>query len=142
MALLVRLLHVLAAALLSGGAAVVWLQFRTATGESEGHLLSAATGYEWLFWGALGLVAMTGVGNLGSLAPGVPLPDTRWGTVLAGKFVLLLAFVLLSVVRSLVVIRARSVDSADATHTLQTAYGVTTLSLLALLSLGEVLAHG
>ncbi|WP_267640866.1 CopD family protein [Haloarchaeobius amylolyticus] len=144
-ALLVRLLHLLAVTVLVGGAVVVWLQFRRegggASSDSDPRLATAAS-YEWLFWGALGVVVMTGVGNLGALAPGVPEPDTRWGAVLALKLGVLLAFVLFSVARSLVLVRVRRLAPAGAGGVLRRAYGLTAGVLVLLLTLAEVLAHG
>ncbi|WP_435364925.1 hypothetical protein [Haloarchaeobius sp. DYHT-AS-18] len=140
-ALLVRLLHLLAVTVLVGGAVVVWLQFRRGLVGPD-HRLPAAASYEWLFWGALGVVVMTGVGNLGALAPAVPTTETRWGAVLALKLGVLLGFVLFSMARSLAVVRVRRFGLSGSDATLTRAYGLTAGVLVLLLSLAEVLAHG
>ncbi|MCT9094422.1 hypothetical protein [Haloarchaeobius sp. HME9146] len=147
-ALLVRLLHLLAVTVLVGGAVVVWLAFRRDSRDTDDadrtaeHLLPTAASYEWLFWGALGVVVMTGVGNLGALAPAVPTTETRWGAVLALKLAVLLGFVLFSMARSLAVVRVRRLGLPGSEATLTRAYGLTAGVLVLLLSLAEVLAHG
>ncbi|WP_439027569.1 hypothetical protein [Haloarchaeobius sp. DT45] len=146
-ALLVRLLHLLAVTVLVGGSVVVWLAFRSGTGSESGvaaheHLVALAASYEWLFWGALSVVVMTGVGNLGTLAPAVPTTETRWGAVLALKLGVLLGFVLFSMARSLAVVRVRRFGLSGSQATLTRAYGLTAGTLVLLLSLAEVLAHG
>lgn len=86
--LAIRTVHVLAMALLVGGAAGLWAAAR----RTPDDLHALATGYEWLFWAALGVLVLTGVGNLGAL--GAPGPATRWGQVLLAKLALVTAFVL------------------------------------------------
>jgi hypothetical protein len=132
--LAVRTVHVLAMALLVGGAVGCWIAAR----RSLDDLHALATGYEWAFWAGLGVLVLTGVGNLGAL--GAPGPATRWGRVLLLKLALVLLFVLGSAVRTLAVARTRRSMSLAAWS--ERAYGLTTLSLLALVVLAEVLAHG
>jgi hypothetical protein len=143
--LAVRTLHVLGMAVLLGGAGALWYAAR----RGDGAVLSLAGPYEWAFWGALGVMVVTGVGNLGAL--GAPGPGTRWGTVLLVKLTVVAAFVLGSLVRTAAVARlARDDDSGgggdsagSATTTfVRRAYGATTGALLALVVLAEVLAHG
>jgi putative copper export protein len=148
--LAVRLLHVLAMALAVGGAvAVWWLARRSVVGESAVETDAAveiAGVYEAGFWAAAGLLVMTGVGNLGSLAPAVPPAETYWGTVFAVKLLLVVGLLAFSLVRTLAVVRCRKMEFATATsaptRTLRVGYGATAVSLALLVALAEVLAHG
>lgn len=170
--LVVRLVHVLGMAVLLGGAALAWDAFRGAgdhdasadapdgtdadgndadddsegAGESGSGALRLAGHYEWVFWAAMGLLVVTGVGNLGALGP--PGPGTRWGTVLTAKLLVVTAFVLGSFLRTLAVVdlRARAstgpADGADGRRFCRRAYAATAWSLVAVVALAEVLAHG
>ncbi|WP_332897592.1 hypothetical protein [Haladaptatus sp. CMSO5] len=143
--LLVRSIHVLAMAVLLGGSAVVWLTVRTRAPSpvERGFLLQLATGYEWLFWAALGTLVMTGVGNLGALAPAIPTLSTQWGVVLYTKLAAVIGLLLFSAGRTVAVARLREADiAANVVPTLSRAYAGTTLYVLGLLALAEVLAHG
>ena len=131
--LLVRTVHVLGMVALLGGSAFAWYAIRS--GDSP----SLPVRYEWLFWGAMGAMLVTGVGNLGAL--GAPGPGTRWGTILTVKLAFVTAFVVGSALRTLVVVRLRERGST-ATGALRQLYGATTLALLVLVVLAEVLAHG
>lgn len=136
-ALLVRLLHVTGVAVVVGGAVLTWAASRrvVSTGRVDAARASlvVAETYEWLFWGALGVIVATGVGNLGSLGL---------------KLGLLAAFLVGSVGRTLFVSFATRHSDADpvtvtaTARRLCTAYAVTSVALLALVGLGEVLAHG
>lgn len=144
--LAVRLLHVLAMALLVGGTALLWLGFQRATAATETTLLLAtATSYEWLFWGAVGVVVATGVGNLGVIAPDIGGPGTDWGLTLAVKLLAVVLFVVGSAVRTVLV---DHVDRVPVSHnaairrTLARSYGATALYLAGVVLLAEVLAHG
>lgn len=128
----VRTLHVLGAIALLGGAAALWLAARDRA-PSHRHVRR----YEWTFWGVLGVMVATGVGNAGAL--GAPGPDTHWGTVLAAKLALVIALVLGSLVRTLAV---ATVDGAADGRFCRRAYGATTAVLVLLVVLAEVLAHG
>lgn len=132
--LLVRAVHVLGMALLVGGSAVTWNALRI------GGAAALPTQYEWLFWPTMGAMLATGVGNLGAL--GAPGPDTRWGALLTAKLLVVLALVVGSALRTLVVVRLRERQGTAAVGPLQPLYGATTLGLLAVLGLAEVLAHG
>ncbi|MFB6224730.1 MAG: CopD family protein [Haloarcula sp.] len=154
LSLAVRTLHVLAVTVLVGGSAATWYGYRinAVTG------LVAATRFEWLFWTAVVVLVLTGVGNLGALGP--PGPSTDWGRVFSLKLVLVLCLVGGSAVRTMVVVRARkaaSVESDTGTDArsvtgpaspapfrrlLSNAYGATTGLLLGIVVLAEVLAHG
>jgi len=135
--LAVRTLHVLGMAVLVGGAAGVWIAARRSIGDRT----DIARSYEWAFWAALGVMLVTGIGNLGAL--GAPGPATDWGQLLLAKLSLVTVLVLASMVRTLAVVRTDETVSPTrlaAFH--ERAYGLTTLALLALVVLAEVLAHG
>lgn len=146
-AVAVRALHVLAVAVLLGGAGLTWVQFRGVPDAGDGSAaLSLAESYEWLFWVAAGLVALTGVGNLGAMAPAIPT-EGAWATTLVVKLGLLLAFLVASVWRTLVVVSVRGRGgrhpaSPRAVGVLRWSYAGTTAVLVTLLAFAEVLAHG
>lgn len=96
-----------------------------------------AVGYEALFWTGVGAMVVTGVGNLGALAPAIPGPGTAWGATLAGKLLAVLGLLIGSALRSLVVER-----SSGAPRALSPWYAATTAYLTGLLLFAEVLAHG
>lgn len=135
--LTVRLVHVLGMAVLLGGSAFTWYALHT----DARRPLSVATHYEWLFWATMGLLVATGVGNLGTLGP--PGPSTRWGTVMTVKLVVVVGFAFGSVARSLAVrrLRDRSADVGE-TRTLGRLYAATAWTLVLVVALAEVLAHG
>lgn len=146
----VRTVHVLAVALLVGGGATTWWLVRQRSlGVGPGGsplALRVARTYEWLFWGAVGLVVLTGVGNLGAMAPGVPDPSTAWGRTLAVKVAAVVVLLVGSVPRTAAVVRLsdreRRGRGSSLAKRLSVAYGSTTLYLVGLLGLGVVLAHG
>lgn len=142
----VRLFHVLAVSVFVGGAVVLWLGFLRATSADEtAVVLATAESYEWLFWAAAGVVVATGVGNLGSLAPGIPGPGTDWGWTLAVKLPAVVVFLAGSVVRTVAI---DAVDHVPVSHnaalrrTLSRSYAATALYLVLVVALAEVLAHG
>lgn len=143
--LLVRWLHVLGVTLLLGGAVAAWGILRLLPHDRRANDISVtlAVGYEWLFWTAFGVLVVTGVGNLGALAPSVPSLDSPWGTAFALKLLAVAGLLLGSLVRTLVVTDRRTRD-ADATvrPLLRRSYGATALYLVGLLFVAEVLAHG
>jgi putative copper export protein len=148
--LAVRLLHVLAMALAVGGAVSVWwFARRSGVGESAvapDAAVEIAGVYEAGFWAAAGLLVMTGVGNLGSLAPAVPPVGTDWGTVFVVKLLLVIGLLASSLVRTLTVVRCRrmafSTSASAPIRPLRVGYGATAVSLALLVTLAEVLAHG
>ncbi|MEA5388151.1 hypothetical protein VB779_14625 [Haloarculaceae archaeon H-GB11] len=89
--------------------------------------------------GALGVMVVTGVGNLGAL--GGPGPGTHWGRVFAVKLVVVLGVVVGSFVRTMAVVKLRERGQA-ATALLRRTYGATAALLLFVVVLAEVLAHG
>ncbi|KAB1188488.1 MULTISPECIES: CopD family protein [Haloferax] len=138
-ALLVRFVHVGGMALLLGGALFVWNALRTAGFGYDSVQL--ASQYEWVFWGTMGAMLVTGVGNLGEL--GAPGPATRWGTVLTIKLGVVTVLVVGSFVRTVVVLTARrsGVRGVDETW-FRRFYGATSGILVLVVALAEVLAHG
>ena len=137
--LFVRTVHVLAMAVATGGAVLVWWSLR------RDDPLAVAVGYEWLFWAALGTLVATGVGNLGALAPA--LPGGPWGRTLDLKLGVVVLVLVGSLLRTLSVVRLRA-DPADgrlddgSRRFLRRSYAATTLGLLLVVALAEVLAHG
>ena len=153
--LLVRWAHVLGAAIALGGALLTWMLLvrldrspivdgdRVAPDArseraARDAALSVATTYEWLFWGALSLLAMTGVGNLGAFAPS--LPGGAWGRTLDRKLLVVVLLLVGSVVRSFLLVRCRRGDAPP--RVLRASYAATTLALGLAVTLAEVLAHG
>ncbi|MFC6862058.1 CopD family protein [Halomicroarcula sp. GCM10025817] len=138
LSLAVRTLHVLTMAVLVGGTLAVWYGYRTEAVTD----LSLARRYEWGFWAALGVLVVTGVGNLGAV--GAPGPATAWGRTFLVKLVLVLAVVVGSAVRTLAVVHVTDDPSAGAVQSpvVGRLYGATTVALVAVVVLAEVLAHG
>ena len=135
----VRTVHVLAAAVVVGGALLSWLVVRDAdTPTDRRSARRVAVGYERLFWGAFGLLVATGVGNLGALAPAIP--GGSWGATLAVKLLVVVALLVGSLVRTLAVARCRERDAS--VSTLSSTYALTAAALGVAVVLAEVLAHG
>jgi putative copper export protein len=107
-------------------------------------VLGVAVRYEWLFWAAAGVLAMTGIGNLASFGAALLGPATNWGTTLLLKLGSVLALVVLSLPRTLAV--ARISASSDATTasvvTVRNLYGATAGAFAVILALAVWLAHG
>jgi len=140
-ALPIRTLHVLAMAALVGGTTVLWYSYRNGAIVS----LAPARQFEWLFWGGVGVLVFTGIGNLGALGP--PGLGTDWGRTLLVKLTVVVALVVGSVVRTLLLVQASDREaSGDLSpalrRTLSRAYGATAAVLLGIVVLAEVLAHG
>jgi hypothetical protein len=134
--LFVRWIHVLAMAVALGGAALAWGVSHAADAETT---LAVATTYERAFWVALGVLAMTGIGNLGAFAP--TLPRGRWGAALLVKLGLVLLFLVGSALRSATVRAARDAP-VPATTALERGYALTTVTLVTVVALAAVMAHG
>lgn len=138
--LAVRWLHVLAMAALVGGALLCWGLLRRDASDP----LPVLRTYEWLFWAGAGLAVLTGVGNLGVIAPAIPRPGTSWGLAFTVKLVGVLGLLVGSAVRTLGVLDLA--DASDLPPTifdrLSIGYAATALWLLGILVLAEVLAHG
>ena len=146
----IRWIHVVAMALLLGGAGLMWgLSVQTKTlspSEPQHTLLLAAERYELIFWLAIGLLVMTGVGNLGAFGGALPSPNTTWGQKLTIKLSLVLIFILLSLIRTLLIARIGAVGSDALTMPLSRIclrlYASTTLFTATILVAAVALAHG
>ena len=104
----IRWLHVAAMATAFGGAVTVLaLSIRPGI-DTVRAVLGVAIRYEWLFWAAAGVLAMTGIGNLAAFGAGLLGPSTNWGTTLLLKLGSVLTLVVLSLPRTLAVARGRS----------------------------------
>lgn len=132
---LVRLIHVLGAAVLLGGSATIWFAFRVA-GRVDAALL---WWYEGVFWFAFGAVVFTGTGNLAGF--GAPAAGTDRWLALSVKLGVLLAVAVSSLVRTLAV-----ATLAEATRTsnsrLRLFYGATALAFVVVFALAGVVARG
>ena len=141
----IRWLHVLAMATAFGGAVTV-LALATRPGvASASAVVAVAVRYEWIFWAAAGVLAMTGIGNLAAFGAGLLGPATDWGATLLLKLGSVLALVLLSLPRTLAVARiSSSVDKAarGSVITLRNLYGATAGAFAVILALAVWLAHG
>src|SRR5437773_1319667 len=99
-----------------------------------------------LFWFAIGLVVMTGIGNLGVFGVHIPAPTYAWGTMLSIKLVAVAVLILGSLIRTLLVCnllanRGRQLNQ-NGRKTLKILYcGTATLTSFILL-LAISLAHG
>jgi len=141
----IRWLHVAAMATAFGGAITI-LALSTRPGvDSASAVLALAVRYEWLFWAAAGVLAMTGIGNLAAFGAALLGPATNWGTTLLLKLGSVLALVVLSLPRTLAVARMSASAGAVApgvVPTVRNLYGATTGAFAVILALALWLAHG
>lgn len=144
---LTRLIHVASMAALLGGSWSIWylLAFRAEDGASEVSS-SALLRFEILAWIALGLLALTGIGNLGAFGAFLPASNSVWGSKLIAKLALVLILFLVSLYRSLAVVALRSqaqvAGSPVLFQRLRALYAVTGLLGAAVLTLAVSLSHG
>ena len=128
-----------------GGAVTVLALAARPVGEAPGAVVAVAIRYEWLFWAAAGVLAMTGIGNLAAFGAGLSEPASRWGTTLMLKLGSVLGLVILSLPRTLAVARL-SQSSGDlasaAVVRMRNLYGATTGAFALILALAIWLAHG
>ena len=146
---LVRWLHVAAMAGLFGGALLIVALSLQSSGQGgeDRHsvLLTVAQTYEWLFWLAIGLLVMTGVGNLGAFGSDVPEPETTWGGKLVIKLAAVGAFALLSLIRTLLVIilgAATGGETRGQRTILRWAYTSSLVMAAVIVAIAVSLAHG
>lgn len=141
----VRLVHVLAMAVVVGGATAIWAMVRRA-GPEQMPPMSTALRYERWFWAAVGLLVMTGVGNVGALGDAFPPFTSTRGLVFAVKFGLVLALLILSLLRMLVIARLASLPARSLTDIGRRAvtgwYRTTALTGGGIAALGVLVAHG
>ncbi|WP_152031327.1 DUF2214 domain-containing protein [Natrarchaeobaculum aegyptiacum] len=134
--LVIRTLHLFAAALLVGGATTLWLTVRLEETVSTSLLAWA----EAAFWALVSLLVFTGLGNL--VATGTPPLETRRGGVLAVKFGVIVLLAVGSVVRSFTVVYLRRDGVRTPTGTLEWLYGLTAVAVGLVVVLAEVLVYG
>lgn len=133
---LLRSLHVLGGGLLVGGSAVLWLAIRT----SDGVSVRTVTWFETAFWGLLGVIVFTGIGNL--VGFGIPTVGRRGGA-LTIKLSSVLVIAAVSVVRSFAVVeRLRRGVSTVTERRLGTLYAATAWLSAVVIVLAGVLARG
>ena len=101
----VRYLHLAAVALLTGGALLIAADCFVPAAARGTDGWRPASLYEWIFWLLIGLVAVTGVSNLGLKGDGLLGPSTSWGRALTAKLGAVIGLLALSFVRTDFVIR-------------------------------------
>ena len=124
-----------------GGALLVWSLSLRRNRANDGLVVDVAERYEWIFWSAIGLQVMTGVGNLGAFGDALPAPASGWGTKLIVKLVAVLALAVLSVPRTLVVV-AMAGEGRPRAGLVSALYGGTTAIVVAIAGLAVWLSHG
>jgi len=128
-----------------GGSVTVLALSTRPTSESASAAIAIAIRYEWMFWTAAGVLAMTGIGNLAAFGAGLLGPATNWGQTLLLKLGSVLALVLLSLPRTLAVARIGASSAGELRATLamlRNLYGATTAGFAVILGLAVWLAHG
>jgi hypothetical protein len=138
--LAVRWLHVCAMAVAFGGAVLVLV---TTWNRLAPVVVAVALGYEWAFWGALGVLAMTGIGNLGAFGVTLPEPATPWGQTLVVKLATVMALAIVSVPRTLAVIALsdRGETAVAPVSRLRALYAISVVAFAIIVALAEMLAH-
>src|SRR5882672_616080 len=91
-----------------GGAITVLALSARPGPDSANAVLNVAIRYEWMFWAAAGVLAMTGIGNLAAFGAALLGPATTWGATLVLKLGSVLTLVVLSLPRTLAVVRMSS----------------------------------
>ena len=124
-----------------GGALLVWWLGVQQNRADPGVVVEVAERYEWIFWAAIGVQLMTGVGNLGAFGESLPPPASGWGTKLIVKLVAVLALAVLSVPRTLAVV-AMAGDKKPRLSLVSALYGGTTAMVVGIAGLAVWLAHG
>lgn len=137
--LLVRTVHVVAATLVVGGTWGMAAAFRAPLDPRTRGAF--ALRFEWLFWGAFGVIVATGVGNAGAFGASLSPADTRWGAAFTYKLGAVVLLGALSMVRTLVVARRLEAEPAS-TALLPRLYAWSAALGTVVVVLAEVLAHG
>ena len=144
MAFAIRWLHVTSAAFLFGGALLLFILFLVSKRRAADRrtLLDLMQAYEWASWGAIGLIVVTGVGNLGHFGAGLPNPDSEWGREFTLKLALVGLFLAFSAVRSLsVALLELRPEASGVPSGLQGMYAATSVFVAAILGVAVALAH-
>ena len=133
----VRAVHVLSGGFLFGGSVLLYLAFHAEGAVSR----SVLAWFEALFWGVLGALVFTGLGNAAGF--GVPPVETDRGSVLAAKFSVLGAVVLISVLRTSAILAVgERGQSAVPGRRLRKLYALTALGLAVIVFLAGVYVRG
>lgn len=142
--LAIRWLHVAAMATAFGGAVTVLALSARPGVDPANAVVSVAVRYEWLFWAAAGVLAMTGIGNLAAFGAALLGPKTDWGETLLLKLWSVLALVVFSLPRTLAVARmsASAAVGPGMVSAVRNLYGATTAAFAVILALAVWLAHG
>ena len=139
----IRWLHVTAMATAFGGAVTVFALSTRPGVDSANAVVAVAVRYEWLFWAAAGVLAMTGIGNLAAFGAALLGPATDWGMTFLLKLGSVLALVVLSLPRTLAVARMSAGPVAPSVViAVRNLYGATTGAFAAILAMAIWLAHG
>lgn len=145
MSFLIRWLHLASVSLLLGGTLFLILVLYAAhrRGVDHRHLFDLMQVYEWVSWAAIGLVVMTGVGNLGHFGEALPGPESEWGRELTLKLALVGVFLAFSALRSIGVAlhRLRPEPRVEVPPTLQGMYGATAVFVAGIMGVAIALAH-
>lgn len=108
-------------------------------------LLEAAIRYEWAFWAAAGVLAMTGIGNIAAFGGGLPSTDSEWGVTFQIKLLSVIALVTLSLPRTLAIAQLAGLAtdglSRAGNRTLLLIYAGTVAAFAAILALAILMAH-
>jgi len=140
----IRWLHVAAMATAFGGAITVLALSTRPGADSANAVVAVAVRYEWLFWAAAGVLAMTGIGNLAAFGAALLRPATDWGQTLTLKLGLVLLLVVISLPRTLAVARmgASAPIAPAVVIAVRNLYGATTATFAVIVALAVWLAHG
>jgi putative copper export protein len=141
----IRWVHVAAMATAFGGAITVLALSTRPGADSASAVVSVAVRYEWMFWAAAGVLAMTGIGNLAAFGAALLGPATNWGVTLVLKLGSVLTLVVLSLPRTLAVARISASTGgnvAGSVSTLRNLYATTTGGFAVILAFAIWLAHG
>jgi len=144
----VRWIHVFSMSLLVGGAALMYITCHLAKSEPliDRSLLRLLYGYEIVFWVAIGLMVMSGIGNLGTFGNALPNLQTAWGMKLLIKLILVVTLTLCALVRTFVVYRISLADVCNRSiswlQVMERFYVATLLLLAVILTFALGLAHG
>lgn len=147
MAFLIRTIHVGSAAFILGGAVLLILVFFVAREQRATNArwqLTLMQAYEWGFWGAVGLIVATGVGNLGHFGKALPAPSSDWGHHLTTKLALVAALLLYSMVRCMALFVALNPEAGlgrQRLRSLQMLYTGTAVLAMGVVGIAVALAH-
>jgi len=141
----IRGLHVLSVAVLASGALVVTDLLARDDRDADAFALSAAAAYEVASWIALGVLVMTGVGNLGAIGQGLQWAVSPWGVVFRLKLGAVALLLIVSALRTtaiaILLSEGEVVLSGRRRPVLKTLYWVTLPLALAIAVAGVTLAH-